>query len=156
MNKKKLIEDLRAKILAEIESQKEIVLEAKALQTHGDLKSEGKYDTRAIEASYLADAQRKRLEELELDLQMIDEIPVEETKKIQIGALAELGHQGSVRKYFFSPNCGGTLLSLNGDAVLVISVFSPLGNEAIGLEVGDEFFLETPKDRRVYEVLNVI
>ncbi|MCK6593706.1 MAG: GreA/GreB family elongation factor [Bacteriovoracaceae bacterium] len=155
MEKNKITQALIDQLTSEVSKQKEIVDDSKALQTHQDLKSEGKYDTRAIEAGYLADAQRKRLEELELDLQMLQEIPNENTTSIQIGSLAELSHAGQTRWYFFSPNCGGTILSIDGITVLVISVFSPLGNEAVGLSVGDEFTIETPKEERVYNVVSV-
>lgn len=155
MKKEKLRSALIDQITKERDHQKLIVDDAKALQTHSDLKSEGKYDTRAIEASYLADGQRKRLEELELDLQMLEDMPVEPSTNIQIGALALLSHQGIDRWYYFAPNCGGTILELNGKAVLVISVFSPLGNEAIGFAVGEEFVVETPKEERVYRVMEI-
>lgn len=155
MEKNKITHALIEQLNSEIAKQKEIVDDSKALQTHQDLKSEGKYDTRAIEAGYLADAQRKRLEELELDLQMLQEIPSEETINIQIGSLAELEHAGHTRWYFFSPNCGGTILSIDGVTILVISVFSPLGNEAVGLTINDEFTIETPKEERVYRVVSV-
>ena len=155
MEKTKISHALIEQLNSEIAKQKEIVDDSKALQTHQDLKSEGKYDTRAIEAGYLADAQKKRLEELELDLQMLQEIPSEETLNIQIGSLAELEHAGQTRWYFFSPNCGGTILSIDGVTILVISVFSPLGNEAVGLTVNEEFTIETPKEERVYRVVSV-
>ena len=155
MKKEILRESLIKQVTLERDHQKKLVDDTKELQTHTDLKSEGKYDTRAIEASYLADGQRKRLEELELDLQMLEEIPVEKSETIQIGALALLNHQGQNRWYYFSPNCGGTLLQLEGSAVLVISVFSPLGNEAVGLSVDDEFIVETPKEERLYKVIEI-
>lgn len=155
MKKEVLRGALIAQITKERDHQKTIVEDTKALQTHTDLKSEGKYDTRAIEASYLADGQRKRLEELELDLQMLEDMPVEKSENIQIGSLASLNHQGQDRWYYFAPNCGGTMLQLDGKAVLVISVFSPLGNEAIGLSVGDEFVVETPKEERLYRVKEI-
>lgn len=155
MKKEILRNTLVSQITIERDHQKKIVDDTKALQTHSDLKSEGKYDTRAIEASYLADGQRKRLEELELDLQMLEDMPIDISTNVQIGSLACLSHQGIERWYYFAPNCGGTMLELNGKAVLVISVFSPLGNEAIGLSVGDEFVVETPKEERLYQIKEI-
>lgn len=144
------------KIKVEIELQKKIVEDTKNFKSHGDLKSEGKYDTRAIEAGYLADGQRKRLEELELDLQMLEDIPLDECSSIQIGSVAQLEHLGQSRWYYFAPNCGGMMVQDKEQTFLVISVFSPLGNEAVGLSSGDEFSVETPKEERHYKVIKVL
>ncbi len=144
--------------LAELEvaKQKEIVQAQKELSTHSDLKSEGKYDTRAIEAAYLSDAQRKRLEELEQDLELLNDLSTEKSEIIQIGSIAELEHKNSKRFYYFASNMGGTMIEVDGVTYLIISVFSPLGNEAIGLKVGESFTLETPKEERVYSICQVI
>ncbi len=155
MEKEILRSALIKQVTIERDLQKKIVDDTKAMQIHSDLKSEGKYDTRAIEASYLADGQRKRLEELELDLQMLEDVPLESSESIQIGALACLSHKDVDRWYYFTPNCGGTMLDLSGKPVLVISVFSPLGNEAVGLTAGEEFVVETPREERAYRIKSI-
>ncbi|PJB54641.1 MAG: hypothetical protein CO099_00390, partial [Bdellovibrio sp. CG_4_9_14_3_um_filter_39_7] len=42
-----------------------------------------------------------------------------------------------------------------GNSILVISVFSPIGQAVIGLNVGNEFEVETPQETRAYEIVAV-
>ena len=125
--------------------------------TDQEFKAESKYDTRALEASYLASAEAKRVEEIKLEIQILEEIDLEASRKlgeISIGALVELLHKDQKRLYFLIPTAGGTLLKVKDDAVLVVSVFSPIGDALMGLKTGDEFEVETPKESRSYQVLS--
>lgn len=148
---KKLIENLQTE-LGEVEGAAK---STRDLATQDDLKSEGKYDTRAIEASYLASAQQKRVEEIKIDIQMLEEIEIQNSKKLQMGSLALIEYKGNERYYFLTSTSGGTMLTVDGQTILVISVFSPLGNGALGLVEGESFEVETPKELRTYKVLNV-
>ncbi|MBP9681286.1 MAG: GreA/GreB family elongation factor [Bacteriovorax sp.] len=146
-----LLENLRRE-LAEVEAAAH---SAKDLATQDDLKSEGKYDTRAIEASYLASAQLKRVEEIKIDIQMLEELELQPSQQLQMGSLALIEFNAQKRYYFLTSTSGGTMLTINGENVLVISVFSPLGSEALGAKKGESFEVETPKETRVYKVLDV-
>jgi transcription elongation GreA/GreB family factor len=128
---------------------------ARALATQDDLKSEGKYDTRAIEASYLAGAQQKRVEEIKIDIQMLEELDLAPSNSVQLGSLVLIEHKDAKRYYFITSTSGGTIVSIDGETVLVISVFSPLGNEALGLSIGDSFEVETPKETRHYKIVAI-
>jgi transcription elongation GreA/GreB family factor len=155
--KKKLIQELidRAKNeLIELEKAASANLE---FATDQEFKAESKYDTRALEASYLASAEAKRVEELKLEIQILEEVGLESSQKlgeICIGALVELLHQDQKRLYFLIPTAGGSLLKIEDQAVLVVSVFSPIGDALLGLKAGDEFEVETPKQMRSYKVIS--
>ena len=43
----------------------------------------------------------------------------------------------------------------DGESILVISVFSPIGAEVLQLKAGDEFELETKSDPREYLIKSV-
>jgi transcription elongation GreA/GreB family factor len=137
-------------------------LEASAKANHEfatdqEFKAESKYDTRALEASYLASAEAKRVEELKLEIQILEEVDIEASRKlgeISIGALVELHHQNQKRLYFLIPTAGGTVIKVGEDAVMVVSVFSPIGDALMGLKAGEEFEVETPKETRHYQVLS--
>jgi transcription elongation GreA/GreB family factor len=157
------MKDLIKKALIEKVDLELKALEAAAQTTKdyvqdGDLKSDGKYDTRGIEAGYLAGAQMKRLEELKLEKQMLEEIPLGEFSaqdEIGIGALVEIELNGITRKYFLATTAGGTMLNIEGQGILVISVFSPIGDAIVDQKVGDEFELETPQGKRSYTIVSV-
>jgi transcription elongation GreA/GreB family factor len=148
----KLIENLKH----ELDGVLDAAHSTHTLATEADLKSEGKYDTRAIEAAYLAGAQQKRVEEIKIDIQMLEEIELHDSNKIQMGSLVLLEHNGQERFYFLTATSGGTMLTIEEHTVLVISVFSPLGNEALGMKAGESFEIETPKEMRTYKILKVL
>ena len=139
-----------------------ILLEASAKSTRDfatdqEFKAESKYDTRQLEAAYLASAEAKRVEELKLEVQILEEVDVDASKKlgeISIGALVELLHNDQKRMYFLIPTAGGTIINHVGLPVMVVSVFSPIGDAMIGLKTGNAFEVETPKETRHYEILS--
>ena len=129
----------------------------KDFATDQEFKAESKYDTRALEASYLASAEAKRVEELKLDIQILEEVDLNQSQKlgeISIGALVELLHKEQKRFYFLIPTAGGTMLKVGEEAILVVSVFSPIGDALMGLKSGDDFEVETPKENRHYEIVS--
>jgi transcription elongation GreA/GreB family factor len=158
VDKSLIIEELKSKVESELLAAKEACDSTAAYKNADDMRQEGKYDTRAIEAGYLAGAQQKRVSELEQELKLLETVEVKEFKaddEIAIGALVELKHRGKVQKYFLSTTAGGSLLNIQNQVVLVISVFSPIGSELIGLGLGDFFELETPKGLKEYEIVSL-
>ena len=121
------------------------------------MKSEGKYDTRAIEAAYLAGAQSKRVEEIKQDIQMLEDLStqIESSTKLQLGSLGLIRCNNQERLYFLSSTSGGSMLLIDEKPILVISVFSPIGDAALGLSSGESFEVETPKEIRHYDVVEV-
>lgn len=157
IDKKKIVEALIEKLNAELKEVEGAAKSARDLATQDDLKSEGKYDTRAIEASYLAGAQSKRVEEIKLDIQMLEdlEIHIAPTSKLQLGSLGLIRCNGQERFYFLSSTSGGSMLMIDDHPILVISVFSPIGDAALGLGEGESFEVETPKEMRQYEIVEI-
>lgn len=158
MQKDKILKILIKNVQTELSGLKAAYESTHSLMTAPDMKAEGKYDTRGVEAGYLAGAQKVRVAELEIDLQMLEEIKpraFKETEEVAIGALVELELNNQSRKYFISPTAGGTLVDIDGEAILVISVFSPIGSEALSLKVGEVFELETKTTPREYKIIGI-
>lgn len=155
--KKKIRDELVLKLETELHEIESAALSSRAYAIQDDLKQEGKYDTRAIEASYMASAQQARVDELKLDLQMIKELDIDHTSEhIELGALVLLEQNGRDVWYFISSALGGTMLNIDDKVILVISVFSPVGSEALNLSTGDSFEVETPKENRIYLIKKII
>ena len=155
--KKLILNELIARARTELTGLEASAKSNRDFATDQEFKAESKYDTRALEASYLASAEAKRVEELKLEIQILEEVDTEASKKlgeISIGALVELLHNDQKRTYFLIPTAGGTLINVEGEAVLVVSVFSPIGDALLGLNAGDVFEVETPKETRSYQVLS--
>jgi transcription elongation GreA/GreB family factor len=157
IDKKLIVSQLIENLELDLKGLSEVATSAKEYVTDGDVKPDGKYDTRAIEASYLAGAQEKRVEEIKLDIQMLKDLELHPSSTIQLGSLAKIKFQNQniVRWYFISSTAGGSMLNLNGNSILVISVFSPIGNAALNLEPGDTFEVETPTGSRQYLILEI-
>jgi transcription elongation GreA/GreB family factor len=156
--KNKIMEQLLTKVRQDLASAEAASADTSSYARDGDVKSDGKYDTRGIEAGYLASAQLKRVEELKLELQMLEETPLRKfaaDDDVGLGALVDIALNGQTRRYFLASTAGGTILNVDGTIVLVISIFSPIGDAALGTRAGDEFELETPQGIRTYEVKSV-
>lgn len=153
--KKKILEQLLTKVRQELASAAAASADTTSYAREGDVKSDGKYDTRGIEAGYLASAQQKRVEELKLELQMLEEIPMRiygPDDEVGLGAVVDIAYNGQTRRYFLASTAGGAMLNVDGTVVLVISIFSPIGDAVLGTRIGEEFELETPQGIRHYEV----
>lgn len=153
--KLKIKEQLLLKLNNELHALEEAARSSRAYAIQDDLKSEGKYDTRAIEASYLAAAELKRVEELKQDVQMLEDLEVKESNHIELGALAILELNHKEQMMFFSPNLGGEIILIDQQTILIISVFSPIGNEALSLIEDESFEVETPKEIRKYIIKKI-
>jgi transcription elongation GreA/GreB family factor len=155
--KQELLNELIGRMKAEMHGLESAAKANKEFATDQEFKAESKYDTRSLEASYLASAELSRVEDLKLEIQMLEEVDLKlsaKSEEICIGSLVELRHKEQDRSFFLIPTSGGTLLNIGEKAVLVVSVFSPLGDALLGLKSGEEFEVETPKETRTYQVLN--
>jgi transcription elongation GreA/GreB family factor len=154
--KRQLLDELIKKMKSELATLEDAAKANKDFATDQEFKAESKYDTRSLEASYLAQAEAQRAEDIKLDIQMLEEVDIETPKEggIGIGSLVELLHKDQARQYFLIPTAGGTLIQLDGQSILVVSAFSPLGGALIGLKEGEVFEVETPKETRTYKVLH--
>jgi transcription elongation GreA/GreB family factor len=138
-------QELLARIIALLQSELELLTQA-ALATHAEAtdeenKAEDKYDTRGLEASYLAHGQSKAAEEAALAvaqfraMNMRDAVPGE---PISLGSLVTVADPaGRKAHYFIGPRAGGTEVAMDRDTVMVITPQSPLGRELVGRRSGD-------------------
>lgn len=110
-----------------------------------ETKSEGKYDTRAVEAAYLAEAQKEQLTLTEQDIVTLDRF-IPETfdinGKASLGALVEVNQEGEITFYFLLPTGGGLTATYLGCDVTVITPDSTLYQSLSGMALGET--LSTP------------
>ena len=154
--KYKIIHELRLSLEKNLEQAKSSFESSKKMSRDSDYKQESKYDTRAIELGQLALGQQKRIEELEQDLALLDSIVIDSFEEISIGSLVKLEYNEKAQWYFISTVGGGTQLSIESKNILVLSVFSPLGDVILGGLKGEEVELESPKGIREYTILDIL
>ncbi len=141
---------IRSRILAALRAELDgFTRAAKAAQsaaTDPDSKAENKYDTRNLEASYLARGVAFRVAETETALAEWEAMPPQDFSAmlpVAVGALVLLeASQGPVG-YFMGPGGGGTGVVFEGLEITVITPASPLGKQLMKRREGEVFFLET-------------
>ena len=141
MNKRALIKKITAKLAGELELYFRAAQFARAEATHEQNKAEHKYDTRGLEASYLARGQSRQAAELEAAIAEFEKLaprPFARGEAIGLGALVELEHGGEKSLYFLGPRAGGTEVVHDQQEVLVITPQSPLGEQLMGQKQGDQ------------------
>ncbi len=158
MNKR----DLLARIIAQLSTELQQITTA-ALATHAEAtdeenKAEDKYDTRGLEASYLAHGQSKAAEEAAQAVAQFQALSVRDLaagEPISLGALVRLEGRGT-NHYFIGPRAGGTEIDVDGaDPVLVITPQSPLGRQLMGRKQGDILQLDLGGRRSEVRVSSV-
>ena len=141
MNKRALLKKIVAKLASELEVYFRAAQASRAEATHEQSQAESKYDTRGLEASYLARGQSKQMAELEAaieEFRNLDARPFAAGEAIGIGALVELETGGQRSFYFIGPRAGGTEVVQEKQEVLVITPQSPLGAQLMEKKQGDQ------------------
>ena len=126
--------------------------------TGEESKPENQYDTRALEASYLAAGQNARVEELKRGLQILRALPLrayDEGTPIAAGALVELDAEGETSTYFVLPAGAGLSVEEGGRRVQVLTPDSPLGRLVMGKAEGDSLEFVRAGTRKEYEIVRV-
>src|SRR5437867_6426768 len=110
MNKRALIQKIVAKLTSELKNYFRAAQASRAEATHEQSKAENKYDTRGLEASYLARGQSKQAAELEAAIAEFEKLGVSQFaagEGIGVGALVELEIAEERSLYFIGPRAGG-------------------------------------------------
>lgn len=137
---------------------KEAARAAHEAATHEESKPENEYDTRGLEASYLAGAQAKRALEIEEVLSLFKNSSFKDfapADKIQSTALVEVDLDGKQNLLLLMPKGGGVRLSFEGRSVQIVTPQSSLGEILLGLKVGETAEFEVGSKLRECEVLSI-
>jgi hypothetical protein len=129
LKKAQLIKAILAALQAELDTFTRAAQSARAEATDPQSRAEHKYDTRGLEASYLAAGQARQVAELEAAIAAFRTLPVRQFgagEAIALGALVELERGREQTAYFLGPCAGGTEVTVAKRVVLVITPQSPL------------------------------
>jgi len=110
--------------------------------THEECLPDNKYDTTALEASYIAQGQANRAQEIRIALESyrtMTPLDFDDDTPIRLTALVTLeGGEGEERRLFLGSHAGGMKIADGDGEVVVITPGSPLGRALLGLRTGDE------------------
>jgi len=108
--------------------------------TGEEAKQEGKYDTRGLEASYLADAQAEQTQRLAESLRLFESLHFEDLapgSAVALGAIVETECNGTLTYYLFTPCAGGLTLDYEAGELTTLSPDAPMYQQLLGLHPGD-------------------
>ncbi|MBI2515485.1 MAG: GreA/GreB family elongation factor [Opitutae bacterium] len=143
--KRVLLEKIITRLQDEVTFLTRAALATHAEATDDENKAEDKYDTRGLEASYLAHGQSKAAEEAALAVAQFAALAARDLapdEPIALGALVTLEAKGKPTYYLMGPRAGGTEIEYDGRTVMVITPQSPLGRQLVGKKQGDTLLLD--------------
>jgi transcription elongation GreA/GreB family factor len=158
VRKKKLVAAVIERLRTDIELYRRAAVAARAEATHEQSRAENKYDTRGLEASYLARGQSRQVAEIEQAIEKFEKMEVREFgagEGIETGAVVELASGREKNVYFIGPRAGGTEVIFEKKEVLVITAESPLGAQLIGKKEGEKHRIEIAGETQEFTVAAV-
>jgi transcription elongation GreA/GreB family factor len=110
--------------------------------THESSKAESKYDTRGLEAAYLAGGQARQAKEILDSIKTYEALVTRDFapgEPIELTALVELDADGARSTYFIGPKSGGLEIKHRHREMMVITPQSPLGQNLMGRKAGQRW-----------------
>lgn len=162
MNKTALVGKIIAALAEELKGYERSARAAHDVATDKESKAENKYDTRGLEASYLAHGQSRQALEVMQAMQQYETLALREfatDEAIHLGALVELERRSGKKVeralYFIGPCAGGTEIQSEGRDVLVVTPHSPIARELVGLKRGERMKIQISGKGESYRVASV-
>jgi transcription elongation GreA/GreB family factor len=142
MSKEPIIQEIIRALSADLTVLSTASRAAHAAATHAECLPDNKYDTTALEASYIAQGQANRAQEIRVALECYRTLTLhtfDDDTPIRLTALVALeGEDGGMRRFFLGPQAGGLKIGDDDGEIVVITPGSPLGRSLLGLRTGDE------------------
>lgn len=138
--KSEILDQIRTELRAQLERLSKAAIEAHAAATDPGSKAEGKYDTRSLEASYLAAGQARQVDELAESVRIFETLVLPEIAPddaIDAGALVEVSLNGEAQHFLLVPASGGLDLRYEKMEITLLTPASNLYRKLLGMRVGD-------------------
>lgn len=159
MNKERILQRLIASLAADLDILSNAANAAHAAATHEECIADNRYDTLGLEASYVAQGQANRAQEIKRALETYRKLELRffaADAGIRLTALVTLeADDGSTRTVFLGPEAGGLKIEEDGEEIIVITPGSPLGRALLGKNVGDRVELPAGSTGKAYEIVEV-
>ncbi len=158
MDKAVLLQQIIARLTHDLDVLFGAARTAHEAATHEENIPDNKYDTLALEASYVAQGQANRAQELRRSLELYRQLDVRNCGgTIRLGAQVTLEDgDGATKTVFIGPAEGGLKIGFDGREIMVITSASPLGRELIGRSVNDAVEVETGAGITEYTIVEVL
>ncbi|HWC59804.1 MAG TPA: GreA/GreB family elongation factor [Verrucomicrobiae bacterium] len=158
MNKSLLLKQIVAALGESLEVLERAARASHTEATHESSRAESKYDTRGLEAAYLAGGQARQAREIMDSMKLYASLDTREFAAgdvIDLTAVVKLETNGEPFLYFLGPKSGGVEVNFNGDEITVITPQSPLGQNLVGKKSGQSWTSKTGGSTVKYRIAKV-
>jgi transcription elongation GreA/GreB family factor len=155
-SKESLKEELRRLLAGDLATREAAWRAAREGATHEEAKPENDKDTRALEQSYLARGEAKRVEQLRAAVAAVEGMALRAfgaEDPIALSAVVTVEEGEDTIVFFMAPEGGGT--KLGGGRVQVVTPEAPLGRALLGKRAGDEALVVAGARRRELAIVSV-
>jgi len=158
MEKGQLIKQIIASLSESLGLLEKAARASHAEATHESSKAESKYDTRGIEAAYLAGGQARQAKEILDSIEIYSALATRDfapDAPIDLTALVELDADGTRPIYFIGPRNGGLEIEHQRKEITVITPQSPLGQNLMGKKSGQRWTAKLGGAIAKYHIVSV-
>ncbi len=142
MYKTTLLNNVIKHLYAELKNSELAAKNAHLAATDDQSVAETQYDTLAIEASYLAEGQSRRVDEIKESILLFEQLVnyvSQPCVQVKVGCLVQLEKDKLANAWFYiGPAAGGFTCNINEQTFTLITPMSPMGSALIDKEEGDE------------------
>lgn len=160
MDKEQIRLAILAQLRADLDNAVRAANAAHDAATNEESKAENKYDTRGLEASYLAAGQSRRVQEIEQAITDYEQLPIvdfNDDSSIRLSALVTLEDLDENQRFLFiGPHSGGLKVVIGSSECTVVTPKAPLGQALMGRLVGDEVTINTTGNGCSYEIIAIL
>jgi len=159
MDKSRLLQLIVEQLTHDLAVQFNAAKTAHEASTHEENIPDNKYETLALEASYVAQGQANRAQEIKRALETYKQLTLEQfddNSTIALTAVVTLaGDDAAIRTVFIGPLEGGMKVVDELTEIVVITPASPLGRDLIGRIAGDRVRIGSGPGSKYVEIVAV-
>jgi len=158
MEKARLIKQIVASLTESLGVLEKAARASHAEATHESSKAESKYDTRGLEAAYLAGGQARQAKEILDSIKLYEALTTHDfaaDEPVDLTALVELETDGARSTYFIGPKNGGLEIECQRKEIMVITPQSPLGQNLMGRKAGQRWTAKLGGSVVKYHIVSV-
>ena len=158
MNKAQLVKQIITSLTESLSVLEKAARASHEEATHESSKAESKYDTRGLEAAYLAGGQARQAREILDSIKAYEALATRDftsSDPIGLTALVELDADGTRLTYFVGPKNGGLEIKHRRKEVMVITPQSPLGQDLVGRMAGQRWAAKLGGSTVKYHIVSV-
>ena len=141
MDKKEIVKEMITQMESDLATLNASLLENVETETHEENIARSKYETLALEASYLVQGQSRRSEELEQAIEVLRNFELKSfdaMTKVDMSALVTLEfEEGVQRTVLLAPVGGAIKVEVEGREISLMTPQSPMGRAIMGHYLND-------------------